>query len=65
MNGLLDGFSDADLEDISAYYAGNATKVGQASADMVDKGFKLYYAGSLIKRNPCMYSLPLASRSWK
>ena len=52
MNGLLDGFSDADLEDISAYYAGNATKVGQASADMVDKGFKLYYAGSLTKGIP-------------
>ncbi len=52
MNGLLDGFSDADLEDISAYYAGNTTKVGQASADMVEKGFKLYYAGSLIKGIP-------------
>ena len=52
MNGQLDGYSDQDLQDITAYYSNNKNKIGQASAGLVDKGFKLYYAGSLEKGIP-------------
>ena len=41
MNGQLDGYSDQDLQDITAYYSNNKNKIGQASADLVDKGFNL------------------------
>lgn len=52
MNGQLDGYSDQDLLDIATYYSSQKNKVGQASADLVDQGFKLYYAGSLEKGIP-------------
>ncbi|MCH2264321.1 MAG: cytochrome c4 [SAR86 cluster bacterium] len=52
MNGLLDGYTDQDVEDIAAFYASKKNKIGQASADLVEQGFKLYYAGSLEKGLP-------------
>ena len=52
MKGLLDGYSNKDLQDMAAYYANNKNKVGQTSADLVDQGYKLYYAGSLEKGIP-------------
>ena len=44
MKGQLDGYTEQDLRDIAAYYSANKTKIGQASADLVDQGFKLYYS---------------------
>ncbi len=52
MKGQLDGYTDQDLQDIAAFYAANQNKIGQASADLVDQGFKLYYSGSLEKGIP-------------
>lgn len=52
MNGQLDGYDDQDLEDMAAYYASKKNKIGEASADLVEQGFKLYYAGSLEKGIP-------------
>tara|TARA_Y100000590_G_scaffold79789_1_gene88593 strand:- start:14019 stop:14615 length:597 start_codon:yes stop_codon:yes gene_type:complete len=52
MNGQLDGYSNQDLLDLAAYYSSQKSKVGQTSADLVDKGFKLYYAGSMEKGIP-------------
>ena len=52
MNGQLDGYTDRDLQDIAAFYSSNKNKVGQVSVDLVDQGFKLYYAGSLEKGIP-------------
>ncbi len=52
MKGQLDGYTEQDLRDIAAYYSANKTKIGQASADLVDQGFKLYYSGSLEKGIP-------------
>ena len=52
MKGQLDGYDDQDLEDMAAYYASKKNKIGEASADLVEQGFKLYYAGSLEKGIP-------------
>lgn len=52
MTGLLDNLDEQDLEDIAAYYASQKNSVGQASADKVDLGRKLYYSGSLKKGLP-------------
>ena len=52
MNRQLDGYDDQDLEDMAAYYASKKNKIGEASADLVEQGFKLYYAGSLEKGIP-------------
>ena len=52
MNGQLDGYDNQDLEDMAAYYASKKNKIGEASADLVEQGFKLYYAGSLEKGIP-------------
>ena len=52
MKGQLDGYTEQDLRDIAAYYSANKTKIGQASADLVDQGFKLSYSGSLEKGLP-------------
>ena len=52
MNGQLDGYDDQDLEDMAAYYSSKKNKIGGASADLVEQGFKLYYAGSLEKGIP-------------
>ena len=52
MIGQLNGYDDQDLEDMAAYYASKKNKIGEASADLVEQGFKLYYAGSLEKGIP-------------
>jgi len=52
MNGMLEGLSDSDIEDISAFYASNKIKMGQASLGLVDLGSKIYYSGSLEKGIP-------------
>ena len=52
MTGLLDGFSEKDLEDMAEYYSREENKIGYVSADLVDKGSKLYFSGSLEKGIP-------------
>jgi cytochrome c553 len=52
MAGLLDNFSTEDLEDMAAYYASQNNTIGQASADQLELGRKLYYSGSLEKGIP-------------
>lgn len=48
MTGLLDNLSDQDLQDIAAYYEGQASKPGVAKADLVELGETIYRAG--VKR---------------
>ena len=52
MVGQLDTFNEQDFEDIAEYYAREKPKIGEALADLVDKGSKLYYSGSLEKGIP-------------
>ena len=52
MLGQLDTFSEKDIEDLAKYYSNLDTQIGQASADLVDQGSKLYYSGSLEKGIP-------------
>jgi len=52
MAGQLDEFNEQDLEDMAEYFAGEKNKIGQASSDLVERGSKLYYAGSLEKGIP-------------
>ena len=52
MTVLLDNFSTEDLEDIAAFYASQSNTIGQVSADKLELGRKLYYAGSLDKGIP-------------
>ncbi|MEX2321845.1 MAG: c-type cytochrome [Saccharospirillum sp.] len=46
MAGLLDGFSEDQLEDISAYYASQSKTVGNADPDLVALGEQLYRGGN-------------------
>ena len=48
MTGLLDNLGDQDLQDIAAYYEGQAAKPGVAKADLVELGETIYRAG--VKR---------------
>ena len=52
MVGLLDQFSEKDLEDMAAFYSSENRRIGQASKDFVELGSKLYYSGSLQKGIP-------------
>ncbi|EXJ09814.1 MULTISPECIES: c-type cytochrome [Nitrincola] len=45
MTGLLNNLSDQDLRDIAAFYANQRTTIGQADAELVEKGRKIYEAG--------------------
>ncbi|WP_151705656.1 c-type cytochrome [Nitrincola alkalilacustris] len=45
MTGMLDAFSEQDLKDIAAYYASQPVVIGQAQADQVELGEKIYRAG--------------------
>lgn len=45
MTGQLDNFSDSDLADIAAYYAGQTGSGGQAKAELAAKGEEIYRAG--------------------
>jgi len=50
MLGQLDGFTDEDLEDLAAYYAGQTGKVGQASPEGIEIGEAIYRGGILDKQ---------------
>lgn len=45
MTGLLNGMSEQDLADISAYFASQTVQIGQAAADQVEAGEAIYRAG--------------------
>lgn len=46
MSGLLDPFTDQQLEDIAAFYAAQSVQVGEADPALVDLGEALYKAGN-------------------
>ncbi len=46
MSALVTTLNDADMADIAAYYAGQQLKHGQASAEWVELGERLYRAGN-------------------
>lgn len=46
MTGLLDSWSDQDMADVAAYFASQAISIGQAKADLIEEGRKLYRAGN-------------------
>jgi len=45
MTGLLDNLTDQDLADIAAYFASKKVQLGQAAADQVEAGQKIWRAG--------------------
>ncbi|GAA0700996.1 c-type cytochrome [Marinobacterium maritimum] len=45
MTGLLTNLSDQDLADIAAYFASKKVQLGQAAADQVELGQKIWRAG--------------------
>ncbi|GAA0794786.1 c-type cytochrome [Marinobacterium sediminicola] len=45
MTGLLNNLSDQDLADIAAYYASKKVQLGQAAADQVELGQRIWRAG--------------------
>lgn len=47
MAGLLDGFDEEQMADISAYYASQEKTVGNADPDLVDLGEQLYRGGNM------------------
>ena len=47
MKGLLNDYSDDDLRDVSAFYAGQKTKVSQADEANLALGQQIYRAGNL------------------
>jgi len=49
MTGLLDGFNDQDLADISAFFAKQKVVVGQTPEDQVEAGQLLYRTGIAAK----------------
>lgn len=45
MTGLLDNLTEKDFADIAAYFSSQPVKIGQAAADKVELGQKIYRAG--------------------
>lgn len=45
MTGLLDNLSEEDFADIAAFYASQKSSIGQAKADLVEEGSKIYRSG--------------------
>lgn len=45
MTGLLDGFNEQDLKDLSAFFASQTGTVGYADKDKAEMGEKIYRAG--------------------
>lgn len=45
MTGMLDNLTDQDLADIAAYFASKKVQLGQAAADQVEAGQKIWRAG--------------------
>ena len=52
MTGMLDGLSDQDLQDISAYYASQQMSVGAADPKLVEHGEALFRGGKLTEGMP-------------
>ena len=52
MTGMLDGLSDQDLEDISAYFASQQMSVGAADPKLVERGGELFRGGKLAEGMP-------------
>ncbi|WP_298185322.1 c-type cytochrome [uncultured Pseudomonas sp.] len=52
MTGLLDGLSDQDLQDISAYFASQQMSVGAADPKLVERGGELFRGGKLTEGMP-------------
>jgi len=50
MTGILDGMSQQDLEDLSAFYAGQTAGVGAADPALVSLGESIYKAGIARKQ---------------
>ena len=46
MTGMLDAFSDQDLENLAAYFSAQTITPGQAKKDLVEAGEVLYRAGN-------------------
>lgn len=46
MTGMLDGFSDQDLENLAAYFSSQTSTGGQAKKDLVEAGEILYRGGN-------------------
>ncbi len=47
MTGILNEFSDQDLQDLAAYFDQQAMPIGQADPELVEKGEKLFRGGNL------------------
>jgi len=45
MTGMLDNLNDQDLADIAAYFSSKKVQLGQAAADQVEAGQKIWRAG--------------------
>ena len=45
MAGMLDGFSEQDLEDMAAFYSGNERAYGAADPELVELGESIYRSG--------------------
>jgi cytochrome c553 len=52
MAGQTDNMSEEDMENIAAFYAAQTTTVGQAKADLVELGERIYRAGIADKGVP-------------
>ena len=52
MTGLLDELSDADLQDIAAYYASQTQTLGAADEEWVELGREIYRAGNADRSIP-------------
>ncbi len=49
MQGILANSSEQDMADLAAYFAGQSISAGQAKADLVERGRRLYFGGDLAK----------------
>ncbi len=50
MAGIVDGFQDQDLKDLSAFFATQSPKGGAANADLVELGESIYLSGIQRKK---------------
>mgnify|MGYP006156369355 CR=1 FL=1 len=50
MTGMMNTLGDQDIEDVAAFYASQASKVGGAKADLVPLGEQIYRAGIARKK---------------
>jgi len=56
MTGLMEKFSEKEIEGIASFYSNKKTNIGRASKELVDLGSKLYYVGNLEKGIPACYA---------